>query len=442
MVIAVTNNALSRRRFLGAATAATGLAAAACAGMGGNGIQGGDPNTITFWSNHPGTSKKLELEMIRRFEAAHPGLHVQLIDAGKNYEEVAEKFNAALVGGQLPDVVILSDVWWFNFAINQAISPLDPYLGAAGVKLDDYVDTFVDDYQFQGRHYALPYCRSTQIFVYNQDVWSKAGLPQRGPQSWQEFDEWGPRIQSVLGPRKWAHGWYNAANYLAWTFEGPVWSFGGAYSEDWTLKFTDPATIAAGNTLRDMINVKKYASIRPQAATDFGTGVVASAVLSTGDLTGVDANAKGKLSYATHFLPHPHGPGCTTGGAGLAIPARISDARKVNALKFIEFITNSTNTAYFTQATGYIPVRKSAQQDPSEMAFLAKNPNYQTAINQLPLTKSQDFGRVFLPGADQIIGTALEQIGLQNKTPATAFADVENQLHGIYTRQIKPKLSK
>ncbi len=81
----VTGNALTRRGFLGAAAAAAGLATAACAGMGGNGVQGGDPNTLTFWSNHPGTSKKLELEMINRFQAAHPGLRVKLVDAGKNY---------------------------------------------------------------------------------------------------------------------------------------------------------------------------------------------------------------------------------------------------------------------------------------------------------------------------------------------------------------------
>ncbi|KZM68053.1 ABC transporter substrate-binding protein [Nocardia terpenica] len=436
-------NALSRRGFLGlTGTVAAGLAASACAGMGGGGVQGGDPNTLTFWSNHPGTSKNLELELINRFQAAHPGLRVKLVDAGKDYEEVSQKFNAALIGGELPDIVVLSDVWWFNFAINHAIAPLDPYLADAGVRLDDYVDTFVDDYTFDGKHYALPYARSTQIFCYNRDVWAKAGLPDRGPQSWQEFDEWGPKIQGVMGENRWAHGWGNARNYLAWTFQGPTWTFGGAYSDGWDLKFDDPGTIAAGNALRDMINGKRYASIRPAVATDFGTGVLASAITSTGDLKGINANAAGKLTYGTDFLPHPHGPGCTTGGAGLAIPARISDERKVNALKFVDFITNPANTAYFTQATGYIPVRKSAQQDPSEVAFLAKNPNFKTALDQLPLTKSQDYGRVFLPGGDLIIGTGLEQIGLQNKDVKSVFAQVGNQLRGIYTRQIAPKLPK
>ncbi len=435
--------ALSRRGFLGLAGAsAAGLALTACAGSGGGSKQEGDGKTITFWSNHPGTSKELETELINRFQAKYPDLKVNLVDAGKNYEEVSQKFNAALSGGELPDVVVLSDVWWFNYALNGTIEPLDSHFASAGVQLDDYVDSLAADYLFNGKHYALPYARSTQIFYYNKDVWTKAGLPDRGPESWAEFDEWGPKIQSVVGADKWAHGWGDAKNYLAWTFQGPTWTFGGRYSDQWTLKFNDAATISAGNYLRDSINVKKYASIRPQIATDFGTGIIASTIASTGDLKGIQKNAEGKLEFGTAFLPRPNGPGATTGGAGLAIPSRISDQRKENALKFIEFITNAANTAYFTQGTGYMPVRKSALQDPSEQEFLTKNPKSKTAIDQLALTRSQDYARVFVPGADQIIGTGMEQIGLQNRYAATAFADVTNQLQAIIDRQITPKLPK
>ncbi|AYF74628.1 ABC transporter substrate-binding protein [Nocardia yunnanensis] len=436
--------ALSRRGFLGIAGAAAGAAAlTACAGSGGGGTQGGDSKTITFWSNHPGTSKDQEVELINRFQAKYPDLKVNLVDAGKNYEEVATKFNAALSGGELPDVVILSDVWWFNYALNGTIEPLDSHFGAAGVNVSDYVDTFLGDYKFNGKTWALPYSRSTQIFYYNKDVWSKAGLPDRTPESWAEFDEWGPKIQSVLGDGKWAHGWGDAKNYLAWTFQGPLWTFGGAYSDEWKLKFNDPASLAAGNYLRDSMNAKKYASIRPTYAVDFGNGIIASAIGSTGDLKSIKTNSEGKTQFGTGFLPHPNGlAGATTGGAGLAIPSRISDARKENALKFIDFITNTANTSYFSQATGYVPVRKSAQQDPSMADFLAKKPNFKTAIDQLPLTKPQNYARVFVPGGDQIIGTGLEKIGLQNADTAATFADIANQLQTIIDRQITPKLPK
>ncbi|WP_435592892.1 ABC transporter substrate-binding protein [Nocardia sp. bgisy118] len=434
---------LSRRGFIGlAGAAAAGVALTACAGTGGGGEQGGDANTITFWSNHPGTSKEFELELIRRFHAKYPDLRVDLVDAGKNYEEVSQKFNAALSGGALPDVVVLSDVWWFNYALNGTIEPLDGHFADAGVRLDDYVDSLAADYLFDGKHYALPYARSTPLFYYNKDVWAAAGLPDRGPESWPEFDEWGPRIQSVVGEGKLAHGWGDAKNYLAWTFQGPNWTFGGAYSDGWTLKFTEPGTIAAGNFLRQMIHTKKYAGIEPQIAVDFGAGVIASTIASTGDLRGIKKNAEGKLNFGTAFLPHPTGPGVTTGGAGLAIPSLISDERKVNALRFIEFVTNVESTAYFSQNTGYMPVRKSAVHDPSEQRFLAENPNAKVAIEQLPLTKSQDYARVFVPGGDQIIGTGLEQIGLRNADPATVFANVAQQLQTIVDRQITPKLPK
>ncbi|NNH73898.1 ABC transporter substrate-binding protein [Nocardia uniformis] len=434
---------LSRRGFLGLAGAATaGLALTACAGTGGGDEQEGDANAITFWSNHPGTSKELENELISRFQTEYPDLKVNLVSAGKNYEEVSQRFNAALSGGDLPDVVVLSDVWWFNYALNGSIEPMDSHFSSAGVDLADYVDSLAADYEFNGQHYALPYARSTPLFYYNKDVWAKAGLPERGPESWTEFDEWGPKIQSIVGADKWAHGWGNAKDYLAWTFQGPMWTFGGRYSKEWQLTFNDAKSIEAGNYLRDSINAKKYASVRPTLPVDIGNGLVASGIASTGDLKSITSSAAGKFDLGTAFLPHPNGPGATTGGAGLAIPARISDTRKENALKFIGFITNAANTAYFSQGTGYMPVRKSALQDPSEQQFLAENPNSKTAIDQLALTRSQDYARVFIPGADQIIGTGLEQIGLQNRDAAAAFADVTNQLQTIIDRQILPKLPK
>ncbi|WP_072804820.1 ABC transporter substrate-binding protein [Rhodococcoides yunnanense] len=434
---------INRRGFLTlTGTLAAGAALAACSspGTSSSGTEAtGDASTINFWSSHPGKSQEYEKELIARFQAENPGLTVNLIDGGKNYEEVSQKFNASLSGNDVPDVVVLSDVWWFNYALTGAIEPLDKHFSAAGVDSSDYVDSLLADYNWNGNHWALPYARSTPLFYYNKAVWAQAGLPDRGPATWQEFDEWGPRIQAVVGDGKLAHGWGNAVDYLGWTFEGPIWTFGGSYSDGFDLKFTNDKTIAAGQFLSDMIHTKKYAAVSNDIANDFGAGIIASTIASTGDLSGITKNAA--FEFGTAFLPSTDGqPGCPTGGAGLAIPAKISDERKVNALKFIDFFTNGANTAYFSQNTGYMPVRKSAQQDPSEIAFLEANPNAKTAVDQLSKTRSQDNARVFVPGGDKIIGTGLEQIALQNADVATTFASVQDQLQQIIDRQITPKL--
>ncbi|MBO0879744.1 MAG: ABC transporter substrate-binding protein [Mycobacterium sp.] len=432
-------NALGRRQFFSLATAATVGVAAGCAGMGGRVSVKSGSGPIAFWSNHPGRSSPLEKQLVSRFQSQFPELPVKLIDAGKDYEDVAQKFNAALTGTDVPDIVVLSDAWWFQFALSGAITPLDDLFGQVGLDASDYVDTLLADYEFNGHHYALPYAGSTPLFYYNKAVWEQAGLPDRGPRSWQEFDEWGPQLQRVVGAGKWAHGWANA-KWLAWTFEGVDWTFGGAYSRQWSLTFTDPVTIAAGNYLRDSIHRKGYAAITNDVDNAFATGILASTVVSTSSLAGITKAARFDFGAA----PLPTGPGgapaCPTGGSGLAIPAKLSEQRKLNALKFIAFVTSPSNTAYLSQHTGYIPVRKSAVDDPSEQQYLADNPRARVALDQLQHTRPSDYANVFLPGGQRIISAGLESIGLKGADVTTTFTGMNKQLQVIFDRQVKRKL--
>ena len=429
----------NRRRFLaltGAAAAAASLSS--CAGTGGSGGDDSDheQGTIDFWSNHPGLSKDLEVKLGNDFAAANPGTKVNVIDAGANYEEVAQKFNAALSGGALPDVLVISDVTWFNLALNEAITPLDSLFSAAGVQTADYVDSLFKDYTFKDQHFGLPYARSTPLFYYNKDIWKSAGLPDRGPKTWQEFAEWGPKL-TALGP-KGALAISDGTDYLDWYFQGMIWSFGGAYSKEWTPTFTDPKSIEAGKFLQKLF-ADKQLRVATEPSSDFSAGIASGFVDSTGTLGGLAKTAK--FEFGTAFLPAPKGVlSCPTGGAGLAIPAGISDERKALALKFINHLTSTENTVTFSQATGYMPVRKSALKDPDEVAYLKKNPNAQTAVQQLPFTKSQDYARVFVPGGGLRIGAALDKIAQTGADVGQVFAALQKETQEVIDRDIKPKL--
>lgn len=436
-------NEYSRRGFLGLAGAAGIAGLAACAGTGstpepagsGAGAGGGaGAGTIEFWSNHPGNSKEVEQQLIRAFESANSGLKVKLVDAGKNYEEVQQKFNAALAGGQLPDVVVVSDVTWFNFALNKQLTPLDELISSAGVKIDDYVDALYNDYKLGEQHYALPYSRSTPLFYYNKELWKAAELEDRGPKDWQEFRAWADKLKGVVGSDKAVMELPDGTNYLDWHFQNIAWDFGGAYSKEWTPTFSDPKTIEAGTYLQDLAKAKLVRFGKTPEA-DFSADIVACILQSTGSLGGIAKDAK--FEFGTAFLPGENN--CPTGGAGIAIPAGISDGRKKNALTFIEFLTNPENTVTFTQATGYMPVRKSAVDLPAEKEFLDKNPNARTAIEQLPHTRSQDNARVLVPGGGARIGKALDQVA-QGQDVATVFAALDKETQQVIDSQIKPKL--
>lgn len=265
----------SRRGFLGLTGAtATTAGLSACAGSGGGAAQGGNSKQVDLWSNHPGKSKPVEQQLLGRFKSSHQGLTTKLTDAGKDYEEVANKFNSALAGGNLPDVVVVSDVTWFNFALNKQLAPLDDLLGKIKASTSDYVPSLVKDYEYKGHHYALPYSRSTPLFYYNKALWKKAGLPDRGPHTWQELAQWAPKLAKAAGSGKSAIVLADGSNYLDWYFQGMLWSLGGAYSQGWDLKFTDPKTVAAAKFLQNLFT-QKWARLTTDAAADFAGGTAA-----------------------------------------------------------------------------------------------------------------------------------------------------------------------
>lgn len=428
-------------RMLSAALAATvlvPLAVTGCAGTGGEATEQnstGDKVTIEFWSNHPASSKAVEQSLIAKFEKANPNIKVKLTDAGKDYEEVAQKFNAALAGGSVPDVVVLSDVTWFNFALNNQLAPLDDLLKKADAKTEDFVPTLYDEYVFDGHHMAAPYSRSTPLFYYNKDMWAKAGLPDRGPKTWQEWnDDFAPKLKAAnpqVAPLTVPN------QYVDWYFQGMIWSLGGAYSKDWTMTMSEPASIAAGKFFQDQFS-RGFFRADNESTAPFVAGQAAAMLESTGSLQAVTKD--GKINLGTAFLPAPEGTaGCPTGGAGLAIPAKSPNQEA--AARFIAFLTSADSTLEFSQATGYMPTRTSALNSDAEKAFLKKNPNLTTAIRQLPHTRKQDNARVFVPGGGLKLRAALEKVAQGADVEAT-FKAVDEALSQIIDSQITPKLKK
>ncbi|WP_026926590.1 ABC transporter substrate-binding protein [Granulicoccus phenolivorans] len=433
---------IGRRGFLalaGLSAAAATVGLSACAG--GTGSTAGDGQkgngTLQFWSNHPGSSKALEEQLIAEWTKQHPDVPVQLVDGGSSYEDLATKFNAALAGGDLPDVIVASDVTWFNFALNQATAPLDDLWKEAGVDANSYVDTLREDYAFGGKHYGMPYSRSTTLMYWNSDVLAQAGLEKRGPQTWQEFADWAPKLVQAMGGKP-ALVIPDGSNYLDWYFQGMIWTFGGKYSNEWTPTFNDPKSIEAGKFLQDQYKAG-HIGIEKDANNTFGIGGAAGLLQSTGSLTGLTKAAK--FPFITTYLPGPK-PGATTGGAGLAVPNGISHERKINAVKFIDFLTNMQNTITFSQGTGYVPVRKGAENEAAMKTYLEQNPNAFTAIKQMAdgNTAPQDYARVFVPGGGKRIGGGLDKITLGGEDVATVFASMQQETQQSYDRDIKPLL--
>lgn len=459
---------LSRRQLLGMASGAAAISLVGCGGddddtaststsvpSGGTTTGGGAftalasatskpavkaASEITFWSVHPANSKAVEEELIKRFNVKHPDIKVKLETAGANYAEVSTKFNAGLAAKQIPDVVMLSDVWWFKYFLAKTIQPLDQLIKDVQVNLPDYQDTLVKDYQYDGKQWAMPFARSTPLFYYNKDKWSAAGLPDRGPKTWDEMDEWGPKLMAKAASNEYAFSHVKGDSYVAWTFQAMIWQFGGFYSDNkFKITLNTPEAIAAGNYVRSQVFEKKYANITANSETaDFVAGTTASIMSSTGGLAGVLKDAK--FNVGTAFLPEKAKFGCPTGGAGLCIPAGIPEANQVAAMTFIKFLGEPESTAYYSQNLGYMPLSKTAVNGPLMAETFAQKPQFKTAVDQLAKTQPQDSARVYIPGGDAILGKGLERMLLNNEDAAKVWPDVAAELERTYNNDVKPKL--
>lgn len=358
--------------------------------------------------------------------------------AGANYEEVSQKFQAAQTSRSVGDVVVVSDVTWFPSYLNGSIIPLEPVLAAGKIDTRGYRQALYDDYLYSGKHYAVPYSRSTPIFYYNKDHYRRAGLPDRPPATWSEAADFGRRLKES-GIKVPFFGFPPQDQYVGWTMSNVVWGFGGGWSDKWDMN------IVADSRTRDALEFARsgvdsgWATVASgDPTTPFAAGAVTAVIASTGSLN--DLLGTATFDVGVGFLPG--GPAeqtkvVPTGGAGLAIAAKSSPAKQLAAAMFIAFVTNARNTARFSAATGYLPVQTGADMT----AVYAKTPQFKTAVDQLAAkARSQDYARVFLPGGDRAISGTIQKILTTRTDPGEALDALRDDLQSLYQRNVESRL--
>src|SRR5712691_11907369 len=258
----------------------------------------GSPVSITYWGAFGGHNADVQTQIVDRFNQSQKAVQVTLQNQN-TYEDLAAKLTAALQARNAPEVVQLSDVWWFKFYLNKTLQPLDDLMKDANITASDYVDVFYKETVRAGKQVVLPFARSTPIFYYNKDVWAKAGLPDRGPKTWDEFvNDFAPKLKAQAPV---VHGLGGAASYSAWVFQGVDWAFGGTYSDpDFTIRIQEPNSVKAGEMWRSMVS-SGIAQASKDPSTDFNSGATLSYLDSTAGLAGHESAATFKVGTA--FLP-------------------------------------------------------------------------------------------------------------------------------------------
>lgn len=184
----------SRRILLqttGALLAAAGPWIAACGSAAGGGKAAipGQPVSLVLWEAH-------SPQMTGATEAQRGQFHQRVSHIRVQQEKVVfgndyEKLIAAVAGGSAPDIAPIWSGLLPQFAADGTIVSLDQY-GARSVAKELF-PAVVEYVEYRGRLWGLPYSMSPRFYVYNKDLYARAGVAGP-PRSWEELVEAGRKL--------------------------------------------------------------------------------------------------------------------------------------------------------------------------------------------------------------------------------------------------------
>ena len=382
--------------------------------------------------------------MVADFNRLQPGIHVEPVFAGGYFETMA-KTQTAVQGGTPPDVAVLLSTDLFTLLDMDAIIPLDGFIEESGGDRfrQDFFEAFWLNARIGRTIYSIPFQRSTIVLYYNKDAFAKAGLdPNAPPRTWAELREVAQKltVRDASGAvTRWGVG-IPTTGFTYWLFQGFVAEAGGtlANPEGTEVYYNTPQTRRALGfwlALQD-------AGVQPPNVTEWGTlptefiaGKFAMVYHSTGSLTFVHTNAS--FPFGTAFMPADARYGTPTGGGNLYIFKRIPAERQRAAWQFVQWMTAPQQAARWSEASGYVAVRKSAFNIKLYQEYTARFPQALTARDQLAYAQAElsthNSGQV-----QKVLSDNLQAALTRTRAPAQALAAAQAQADQIL-RQFRKK---
>ncbi|MCB8946177.1 MAG: sugar ABC transporter substrate-binding protein [Ardenticatenaceae bacterium] len=127
-------------------------------------------------------------ELVAAFTAAHPDIPIQLrhIPSQSEYRQrLATDFSA----GSPPDIMLLNYRRFAEFAGQNALEPLGPYLADSQlIQADDFYEQTISAFTWDNQLWCIPQNISSLVVYYNQDLFEAAGVPlPTSDWTWDDF---------------------------------------------------------------------------------------------------------------------------------------------------------------------------------------------------------------------------------------------------------------
>jgi multiple sugar transport system substrate-binding protein len=294
---------------------------------------------------------------------AYPNMVVNTEYIG--YGEMLDKLRVAVRGGGGPNVATLPILWGVEFAANGFLKPLKPE--DLGYSSDQFWPKAMNSCRWEGETYGIPTNNETMAFIYNKNLFEKAGLdPDMPPATWEEVAEFSKKIHMDLGIS--GFGMVARLNHgnTPFRFMPVLWAYGGSTLDEVEdnptfkeVRINSPETRAALQFYYDMYVTDESV---PRASLDntqtenrelFLADQVAMMISHPVEYN-VIADTRPDMTQYVQYVLYPEGPArraAVFGGSNIHIFNNIEDENMEAALEFVKLRTNpewSNRLAWFS----------------------------------------------------------------------------------------------
>lgn len=388
-----------------------------------------DAVKIAFWHSMAGDiGGKAIPTMANEFNASQDKCYVEPIYQG-SYDDSLNKLKAGLQSKDTPAVVQLYDIGTRLMVDLKVITPVQDFIDKESYDLSDLEPNVLAYYTVDGKINSMPFNTSTPMLYYNKDMFKAAGLdPEKPPRTFAEFEEAARALTKKDGDKVTVYG--GAFAIYGWFFEQFLAVSGGYYVNNnngrdgyaTEATFNGPEGVAIFDWWKKMVDegiLANYGRKTVDTRNAFIAGQTGMFIDSTAVLRGVMDGVGDKFAVGTAYLPRPNEAayetaGTIIGGGSLWIINNRPQEEQDCAWEFIKFQASPVEQSYWQTMSGYFPIRKAAYDEQLTKDWVAKYPQFQTAIDQLhiaPNNRVTNGGLIgVFPTARQTIETAIEEL--------------------------------
>ncbi|MCD4652065.1 MAG: ABC transporter substrate-binding protein [Candidatus Cloacimonetes bacterium] len=344
---------------------------------------------VLFWHAMGGPLGEALTLLVDEFNATNDSIFVSSVNMG-NYSALSTKVMASIQTRETPDVAQAFESWTANLIDGNVIVPVQDFIDADPAYRDSlYKDMFpvmIKGNIFGGKLWSFAFNKSVRVLYYNKDLLFINNLdPNKPPVTWAEFLDYCRKLTVDKDGDGTPEVYGTTFPVSAWQFENLLLQAGGEImaEDNKTPLFNGKPGIEALEFLKTQLDENlAYLSTGYDGQNDFLAGKLA---MIEGSSVSMAYMKKQKIDFFMGIsgIPVYKTKRNIISGTNVVIFKKKDPRIEKAAWEFVKWFTDSSQTARWSEMTYYMPVRRSAFNEPGLKKRLNCNPEIRTVYEQL-----------------------------------------------------------